>query len=192
MSNKCWYETTIEFDPFFSKENLPFIGKNDCIKQEGIWKKPLEEIFSKEWISYLKDLPLPLWKNVLLFYRRPHYYAHRGHVDVQDTSCGLNWIIGGKDSEMIWYEMPKHDRQIKTSIAGTPYLSWPVSEMKEIERHKLSNNKLTLVRVDIPHAIVVRNDDRWCISVRTLGKEFNSWDTTVDYFKSKNLLEDRC
>jgi len=191
MNNRCWYETTIDFDPQFTKDKLPVISEDEYRTHEGIWKKPLDEIFSKDWISYLKSLPLPMWHSVLLFYRRPHYYAHRGHVDVQDTSCGINWIIGGADSEMIWYEMPEHNREIKTSIAGTPYLSWPENEMKEIERHTLSTTKLTLVRVDIPHAVVVRNDDRWCISVRTVGKVFNSWDTTIEHFRSLNLLVER-
>lgn len=191
MNNRCWYETTIDFDPLFSKDKLPLIGENEYTTHEGIWKKPLEEIFSEDWISHLKSLPLLMWDSVLLFYRRPHYYAHRGHVDVQDTCCGINWIIGGADSEMIWYEMPEHDREIKTSVAGTPYLSWPVHEMKEIERHTLSTTKLTLVRVDIPHAVLVRNDDRWCVSVRTVGEVFNSWDTTIDHFRSLNLLVER-
>jgi len=190
MNDRCWYETNINFDPHFSLEKLPVIGSTEYYKQEGIWKKPISEIFSKEWIDYVDSIGLELWKSTLLFYRRPNYYAHRAHVDIQTICCGINWIIGGEDSEMIWYKLPEGEHKTKTSIAGTPYLSWPTIELEEIGRHKLSTTKLTLVRVDIPHAILVKSKDRWCISVRPISKQFELWDDTVDYLLSKKLLVD--
>jgi hypothetical protein len=90
---------------------------------------------------------------------------------------------------MVWYELPEGDHTPKTSSAGTPYLSWPVRDLKEIDRHTLSTTKLTLVRVDVPHAIIVKKHERWCISARPEGPDdFLDWNKTVNYFRSNNLL----
>jgi len=193
MDNKCWYETNIEFDKNFTIDKLPKINEGEWYDKEGIWKQPLGEVFSEEWNTHLKDLGFSMWPWVLMFYRRPHYYAQRAHVDLQDTVCGINWVIGGSDSHMIWYKKTgvTQERDALTSVAFTPYLSWPVNELEEIERHTLSRTKITLVRVDIPHAIEVRSEDRWGISVRPKGKTFRTWEDTIDYFRSKNLLIER-
>lgn len=193
MDNRCWYETNIEFDKNFTIDKLPKINDNEWYDKEGIWKESIDSVFSKEWISYLENLGFQMWPQTLMFYRRPNYYAYRAHVDVQKVVCGFNWVIGGSDSDMIWYKKTDvtQERDALTSVAFTPYLSWPVSELEEIERHTLSRTKVTLVRVDIPHAIEVRSEDRWGISVRPLGKKFENWESTVDFFRSKNLLIER-
>jgi len=190
-NNKCWYETTINFEGAFNKNwNLPEIKPGEWSTKEGIWRAKTHQVFSTDWLKYAKSLELSLLGTTLLFYRRPFYFAQRAHVDVQPESCSVNYIIGGKNSQMIWYEKTNitQERDVLTSVAETPYLSWPVSELKEIERTTISNTKITLCRVDIPHAIIVGDEERWCISMRLSGNIFYNWDDTVDFFRKKNLL----
>ena len=190
-NNKCWYETSINFEDAFNKNwQLPEIKPNEWMNREGIWRARTNQVFSPDWINYTKSLELSLLGTTLLFYRRPFYFAHRAHVDVQPESCGINWIIGGRNSQMVWYEKTNitQERDVLTSVASTPYLSWPVNELKEIERTTISNTKITLCRVDIPHAIVVGDEERWCISMRPSGDKFKTWENTVDFFRNKNLL----
>lgn len=92
---------------------------------------------------------------------------HQGGIHI-DGSGGdyakLNWVFGGGDSKMCWYEpLDKTSKiKIKTST-GTSCISYSRDQVNEIERTVIKNP--TLVQVGIPHNIIDVTEDRYCVSI---------------------------
>jgi hypothetical protein len=155
----------------------------------------VKEMFNQDWLDYMKSLDMEVVK-VLLFYRKAHFTHPEAHIDLDETAqsrYGINWVLGADDSEMVWYNLPNNisDYPVKTAPVGNyGYIPFPYNELTEIDRRCIGHTP-TLVRVDIPHNIVVNTNPRWAISIRfNADSELASWSDTVDYYK-RFLVEDQ-
>lgn len=191
MDSPCWYETTIDItsalrDDWKYPSSIP--------EKFGVWNYKAYEIFNPIWLDYMGNLGLNVASSIL-FYRAAWVTDIRAHIDIEPwdsiTTCvfGLNWIVGGTNSEMRWYETPEIATPILLTPAGLPYQPWPVTGLviKERKYIKPLSSTLTLVRTDVPHSIDVREEARWCFSVR-LQRTLMSWDEVVESMRSENLL----
>ena len=188
--NRCWYtlkvDTSNALSPHWSWP-VPTHPFHQC------WIYPAKDIFNPDWIEYTKSLGLTL-RNSMVFYKNNCVSSSWAHVDTYTSdpsifaNFGLNWVIGGAGSKMIWYKLPKEIPTVKWTETNTPYITWPTSELTVVEEHEITNN-LTLVRTGIPHDVYnVKIEPRWCISARLEIPTGTSWEYIVDYMRSKNLL----
>lgn len=185
---RCWYE----LDMVGPMEEL---GKICDGQHSGTSPKisyvPCKDIIPGFLLEKYGSLGIHLG-NAMIFYRPSGMSNDYAHIDLQTKTpensvvSAINIVYKGHGSEMAWYKMPGQNKELRWTTAGTPYLSWPVSELEEMDRARITG-KMTLVRVDIPHAIFVKDEPRWCLSLR-FSKPFGSWNETVGFFKDLNLL----
>ncbi len=191
--NKNWYVLDIDIlnaiNKNFNFEEPKYITKT----KHGVWGfdgDNLTELFDKEWLDYMKSIELEVLA-VLIFYRLPHANTNEAHIDLvygkeNFPSIAINWTINDNDdSSMIWYKKPDNtvDAPIKVILPepGHKYSSWEISELTEIDRHTIGNRP-TVVRIDIPHTVEMKNNPRWAISIRCKTKSnISDWDDIVDY-----------
>lgn len=197
MNNlKPWYTLDIDvgnaINPLFNKED--WLARSEFANSPiGIWHIPqpeLSEIFTEEWLQYMKDLNLEPG-SCLMFYREPYYLHPSVHIDMHGASgtpmiYALNWVIGNDDSEMVWYDVPKDSGNDMVTPADTPYVSWPINKFANVDciKRKIGNH-LTLVNVSKPHNIIVGSKPRWVMSIRFpyIKENIKSWESAVEYFK---------
>ena len=121
--NKCWYTLKVGTQDVL---NPSFRFPKITEKNLQNWLYSPREILSPEWIDYTRSLGLD-WVSAVVFWKGPNLTHSTAHLDVfTDVSkiCqyGINLAFGGRDSTMLWYEMPSGDYPIKyTPVAGTPY-----------------------------------------------------------------------
>lgn len=159
----------------------------------GIWHYKAKDIFSTDWLNYVKSIGLQI-NGAMLFYREACASTLEAHIDIATAeplelcNFGINWCVGGKGSEMVWFERPYYDKNsIAKTAADTPYIAWPIDSLKEIERRHIGLEPV-LVRTDIPHCIIMKSDPRWCISVRLDYKSSMTWEQIVKYMGDRNIL----
>jgi hypothetical protein len=191
MNNYCWFKTKLNsnniVDPNWKFETkLHYVIKYD--------KVPVTD----EFIKYLKQFDL-VYANNMMFYRAPNSHPFgsntlTSHVDLDHKnnlcSPALNYIIGGKNSYMNWFKMPSENYEVKFTPANTAYCSFHNNELEKIDEGELGE-ELTLVRVDIPHNVIVNSEARLCISIRFQPIEYRKWEDVVDFFNERNLLIQR-
>ncbi len=100
------------------------------------------------------------------------------------NQIGVNWVLSGLDSYMIWYQPNNHDMitQSKKNFSNMEYQQWDDNEVTEIERCQIL--KPTLINAAIPHRILNNsNQHRWTFSLRFQSSTFSSWQETVNFFK---------
>jgi len=179
----CWYNLNIDISNAL-RSDISFT-RSDL----RVWSfKDPREVFSDSWIDYMTRLGFPIFE-IMVFYRPANCVDTEAHVDGftgSYKSYAINWVVGGDDSEMIWYNLPEQEPPQTFTMAKTPYLSWPIKQLTEIDRCTISNTP-TLVKVNLPHSIIVKDQPRICISFR--AKSFrNNWNFVTKYLKVKNLL----
>jgi hypothetical protein len=193
MSNNCYYRLTLDVSNAIREDYVFPTPTHDY----GIWNPPAEKIFRKEWMEYMQSIGVPLY-NAMLFYRAPGASTKETHVDISKTNplrltnYGINWCIGGRDSEMVWYRPPKElrDEDVIWTRAKTPYIAMKYDQVTEIERCHVGS-EVTLVKTDLPHAVLMGDEPRWCISARTSWLDNYPWDGILELLRSKNLLVER-
>lgn len=185
--NHCWYNINIDVSTALDSN----WAWESTRHRNNMRMYAAQEIFSDKWLDAMSAINVPVTGSLVHF--KPKFFSStEAHVDtykgVGGACFGINWVIGGRDSEMIWYELPDevYSGTDRITPANTPYVAWPVSELREIDRCVIGSQAV-LVRVDRPHAIVVRDQDRLSISART-NMKFMSWDGMVNYLNKKNLL----
>ncbi len=179
-----------------------FVKKNHC----GVWGyngNELTKMFTIEWLTYMKSMDLEV-VSVLVFYRDAHLAYPEGHIDYifgqEHPYVAINWVLGNDDSEMIWYKTPADvtdkPRKNTESNQGHEYVAWPLTELVEVERHRIGNIP-TIVRVDVPHNIIVYDSARWSVSVRCRSQQLEKtnmydWNAIVDkmrdYIDNNNTI----
>lgn len=196
MSNKvCYYRLKIDSTNFLNpKWKLP-----KPTGLYGIWSPMAEDVFGSTWLEYMKSIGLPIY-NAMIFYRGPGASTKEAHLDISKTdpltltNYGINWCLGGKESSMIWYETPGdgrvRDEDVIWTSAKTPYIAWDYDKVTEIERVNIGK-ELMLVKTDIPHAIQMGKEPRWCISARSSVFDNLKWEDITALLRSKNLLVER-
>ena len=184
----CWYKLNLDF----SNALRPDFSLTSYIKH---FSNPTD-IFTADWIEYMSDHGLPV-TNIMTFSRPAGEQPIYAHVDgLADNSTrplyrnfAFNWVIGGRDSEMIWYELPDIPIPVSYSPANTPYRALATANLKEVDRCCIENQP-TLVRVNLLHAISVKDEPRISISART-NRIPNDWNIAVNYLRDKQLLVER-
>jgi len=181
-------------------ENSEFFGKG-----MGVWdfgKKTnygLDRLFSDTWLGKMEDLGIPV-NSSLLFYRKPYLIYPEAHIDVfSDKAIALyaiNWVPDiDDDSEMVWYDIPAGIGGDSKIIGNTktPYVSWPLDQVEHYEfSRKCLGPTPTLVSTGTPHNVIVRERERWSISIRLRyhdGKVLNNWQEVVDFYQ-KFIIHD--
>jgi hypothetical protein len=93
---------------------------------------------------------------------------------------------------MVWYRPPNElrDEDVIWTRAKTPYIAMRYDQVTEIERCHVGS-EVTLVKTDLPHAILMGDEHRWCISARTSFLDNHQWDRILELLRSKNLLVER-
>jgi len=141
-----------------------------------LWKysnNTIGDLFNTEWLDYMKDIGLEIQYGSI-FYRDPYYVHPTAHIDLADGASGnlgasFNWCLRPSDADMTWYKIPPAGGEVYITAAGTPALDWPLDQVEEISRKQI-NEECTLVRIDIPHNVIVRSLPRWCVTARTKQK----------------------
>jgi len=182
LMDYCYYRTNLDtknmVDPTWK-----YVPKK-------IWDLQINIVpLTEDFVSYLESFGLSI-SSTLLFYTNISYnYAH---VDLLDSgemaNPALNYVIDGRHSKMNWYNYPKEVPPPSLTPAGTLYHNYELKDLELIDSYEITTNELTLVRVDIPHAIAVKREPRICISIRLKPKKHLNWDVVVEEFKAKNLL----
>lgn len=191
-SKYCWYQLKINRPVFNSNWKFP---EPNHIDGNGVWRLDIRKIFSEKWLNYIKNLKVPISHQAMIFYRPAYFNTYLAHIDVNVentdfcTPSALNWVIEGGDSDMVWYELPTEEKEILYTVTKTPYINWPVNELKEIDRTCIQS-VITLSRVDVPHSIIMRSKPRWAFSIR-LKENGEKWNNIVDMFRDLNLLTER-
>lgn len=185
----CWYHLNVDATNAIRDDwNFPDPQYNVY----GVWQLWAHDVFKPEWLEYTANLGLD-FGSLMLFYRGPWMSTRGAHIDIATVdplkigTYGLNWIIGGAGSEMIWYDMPEGELEILYTPARTAYTYWPTENLNVIDRCAI-DLKPTLVKVGTPHSITMGPSDRWCISARPKLKKNMEWDEAVEHMKSLNLL----
>lgn len=190
---KCWHTLNLDISnaikPDFNFGKFLTTGENKGVPGD-LWylnQERLTTMFTEEWLQYMESHNAKIW-GAMIFYRSPFYVHPEVHIDQVSNknstpSAALNWVIADNDdSDMVWYEFPASNGKRLSTTASTPYVTWPGKDVEhlEISRHCIGN-KLTLVRTDIPHNIIVREIPRWSISVRT-EQRYSTWDQIESAF----------
>ena len=185
--NHCWYNLDIDVAHALKNEwRWQSTGHSNNMR-----KYTADEIFATAWLDTMSAINMPITGS-LVHHKPKMFSSQEAHVDtykgIGGADFGINWVIGGRDSEMIWYDLPHqvYSGAGKATPAGTPYVAWPIVGLKEIDRCVIGSQAV-LVRVDRPHAIVVGDEDRLSISART-NMKFMNWHGIVKYLQKKNLL----
>jgi hypothetical protein len=145
----------------------------------------LTDFFNQSWLDYMKDIGFEIC-DLQLFYKTANFCWHRAHIDMTynpqaKLGAALNWCCGPDDGEMIWYELPDEtvkDTSTKRTEANTRFYDWDIRTLTERTR-RVIGPRCTVVRVDIPHNIMMYEHSRWSISART-KQRFANWNDVVD------------
>lgn len=183
--NNCWYDIKLDMS---NAINETYVFPLSTLLNVQVKFVQTNVIFNKLWIEYASDTLKVSIKPALVFYRPANYIEDVAHIDMDGSKFGLNWVIGGLGSQMSWFEN-KTDPMIVRYTEGTklPYKSKKIIDLEEIDRHVILPNNLTLVRVDIPHCIMMGSESRWCVSIRPNFKD-TTWEGCTNYIRELGLL----
>lgn len=146
------------------------IYKNDADKNHAVVPN---EIMGQELIDWLKTFGLELeW--VEIFYLRNN--SHRIHCDsaFMDVGFGkINYITGGKNSVMTWYEpIGEETGSIMKTKAGTIFRGIDPKELREVYSEHIEG--FYLVSVSEFHTVWNKDDDRYCLSAYIKDSKTNT------------------
>jgi len=118
------------------------------------------------------------------FYRKPtdikHDNVHKDAMYINDATK-INWVFGGEDSLMNWYEPITPVFNINRSQIGIEYIYYDRKNLNLL--HSQSVGFPSLVQVGIPHDITIGITDRLCISTFFKQKE------SKEYIPFLNAIE---
>lgn len=124
----------------------------------------------REWLDSLGINVI--W--IEIFYRKP---GEHGGVHTDDSPgdfTKINWIYGGKNSRMLWYEVtdPKAlNRKPKQTSVATNYIEYSFNEVKLVYSENLSG--VYLLQVGVPHIVLNPHEDRYCLCFVLADKNDN-------------------
>jgi predicted small secreted protein len=103
--NHCWYNLNVDV--------------SDAVRNSWLWqstdhnnnmrKYANDEIFNNSWLDRMSAINMPITGS--LVHHKPKFFSSsEAHVDtykgIGGACFGINWVIGGQDGEMVWYELP--------------------------------------------------------------------------------------
>jgi len=144
---------------------------------------------SDSFNDWLNDLGLIMTYPPLIFYTPPRRECGF-HID-GDRICDravMNWVIGGENSLMHWYELAPDAVITNTEMtqAGTPYTRYNEDQVVHLHSQKVSWP--SLVQTGIPHKVTnYGNQPRWAISCDISYKHSPesglTWNQAIELFK---------
>ncbi len=152
------------------------------------------------WCDYIYKTFNLEFEQSFLFCRKAGQIDDIAHVDTHATkhidldSIVINWCIGGKGSNLIWYQRPTQDPDVSEHIdahgngTNTIYRGWPVNTLQEIDRCEILRIP-TLTRVTVPHSVITGSQPRYCFSIRFKSWGHNSWEETVQDFQQRGWID---
>lgn len=155
----------------------------------GLWNYIGEDktkLFTTEWLDYMNSIGVPI-AGALIFWRDSNYQHPTAHIDVAPNECSglsaaINWCIGEDKGQMVWYELPNTTGYSDQTPVDSNYQEWEITSLIESER-KVIGNTPTLVRVDVPHNVIMGDSPRLLITARTM-EVFQNWDEVKTYFRT--------
>lgn len=174
------------------------ISIDDALRSDFVWHKIVHdtnkllyfnnpsELLNQEWLDKCNAIGVDI-KTAMVFYKPIDFKGDFAHIDVVKHDpegaviCALNWIIGGNNSQMVWYDQRTAVRNVEWDKQGIPRATFLKSQLIELQRLALTN-RLTLVRTDIPHTIECGSDPRWSISLRMQYGKFKTWQNAIEFF----------
>jgi hypothetical protein len=99
-----------------------------------------------------------------IFYRKPGQHGRVHTDDIVRDFTKINWIYGGKNSRMMWYEVTDPNalnRKADQTSVGTRYIAYSINEVNSVYSEELSG--AYLLQVGIPHSISNPFEDRYCL-----------------------------
>lgn len=121
-----------------------------------------------------------------VFYLKPferHVIHSDGH-EIDDKSK-INYIVGGENSEMIWYDALEEKIVKGISKANTKYLMVEDRNAKELFRLKMQG--FYIVKVGPLHTVKNKHQERFCISMAVADKDTGK---RLDYADLVDRLRD--
>ena len=171
--------------PFFNDENYINLLKIDNNRHQRVDRSKI----NSKIIDYLKSKNLII-VSVESFFRRPedpfNPEIHKDAINFTDATK-INWVYGGGDSVMEWYE-PINSNNIKTNKTATnaDYEYYDHADLKLVHTQQVGFP--SIVQVGIPHNIAKITTDRLCISV--FFKEIDSCEPGyVTFAKAKEIFQ---
>jgi hypothetical protein len=167
------------------------------------WKRPFdkEQYFTKyipEWQSIFTQDFLDVFKDhikVAMVFNKPTNWNETSkgnsvHVDEGDIICAMNIVLPTTDnlSLMEWFHTDIDHKELLIGSNSNYAARWNGENAWTQKRFQLLHqshvdNTSTLVRVDVPHRVVVSRGARVCISVR-FKEKFTVWSDAVTYVES--------
>jgi hypothetical protein len=151
-------------------------------------KVNLNDSICDRGLKYIKDTRLMPMSLVNLFIGPPHVETEI-HIDNSIQSYAINYVWGESNSVMRWYQA--NDNTIgktEKTTAGTNFTKYDSDQVSLIEEVEIPKNKLTLVRIDIPHQVInYSNHPRYCLSIRFYARL--NWHNIVRHVKHIESLE---
>lgn len=190
MTYKCWYNTKIDVTKAI-QSNWKIPDHN----AKQVWYFQSKDIFTQEWLDYMhQELHMPVG-GAMVFYKPVGASTDVAHVDImqrkqiQRDNIGINWVLSGEDSHMVWYSESNLQSMMLFTQAGTPYYTWSVSDSLEIDRCKIGKNEATIINPGIPHNIHVHSEPRWGISARLFLPRYIPFGVFVDHLRENKLIK---
>lgn len=189
MNNQhCWYKLNLDTSQALREDWIPAATVNDI----RIEKYPAEKILNQAWLDYTVAKKIYI-SNVMIFNRPAWQCDDMAHIDLLENKLdtatySINWVLDCDDSEMIWFNRPASSAKIEYTPANTPYSSWPIKELVEIDRCNIRSGAV-LTRVDVPHAVSVTSQSRLSIAARSSFRM--PWNLAVAFLRANNMLIER-
>jgi len=173
-------------NPLSIPVNVTDIDWNQYKKRKTNQVRCPSNIVGEDFISWLASIELQVfWLEI--FYIAPNA-SHIIHCDGHelDSKGKLNFIVGGDNSNMVWYQAKSHDKIIKKiSRANTSFLTIEQSNVIEIYQKKITG--FNLVNVGEFHTVYNYSEDRYCLSIAISDAVNNE---RLDFFKLQKKFKE--
>jgi hypothetical protein len=126
-----------------------------------------------------------------LFYSAPnrtsliHSDGSPDEYEIVDNMAKINFISGGADSVMNWYQ-PIVKKQYAATGKDNKFISFTPNEVKCIASKNISG--YNIAQTGIPHNIVTRTQSRYCVSLTLAIKDMPP--KMIPYDKMVSLIKD--
>lgn len=147
----------VDFNVYQTLNKKQIRCNNNILKQE-----------THDWLKSQLSLEIQ-WLEI--FCLTP-YSKHIIHCDGHeiDTKAKINYIVGGEDSSMIWYNAADENKIVKgISKANTRYLT--IAEKDAVEIYSKHLQGFNIVNVGALHTVKNKRSDRYCISMAIADSE---------------------
>ena len=131
----------------------------------------VEDIFTPEGLDFFAQRQIKLRETTRIF-KLNAGITSLIHIDSEYYDAALNFVVEG-DGEMQWCEVDgpaiTGSYTQSNSFAGSYKAFTNYTTLKVIEKW---NGKCAAVNISVPHRMIGGNQDRYCISVRTVQDQF--------------------